>query len=65
MFRGHRYICQPQITSQDSNQPDQMDPRRGFGAGNADFEEGEERVEPVFGDVGPGFEGGGEPARGD
>ncbi|TGO50412.1 hypothetical protein BCON_0184g00170 [Botryotinia convoluta] len=42
-----------------------MNPRRGCGARDTDFEEGEEGVETVFGDVGPGIEGGGEPADGD
>ncbi|KAM0139602.1 hypothetical protein ACHAPC_008803 [Botrytis cinerea] len=50
---------------QDDDEPEEMKPGRGRGARDANFEEGEERVEPVFGNVGPGVEGGGEPADGD
>ncbi|TGO59960.1 hypothetical protein BOTNAR_0153g00140 [Botryotinia narcissicola] len=65
MFRGYGYIDQTQITGQDDDEPEEVHPRRGGGARDADFEEGEEGVEAVFGDVGPGVEGGGEPADGD
>ncbi|TGO24907.1 hypothetical protein BPAE_0092g00260 [Botrytis paeoniae] len=37
---------------------------RGSSTRDTDFEEGEEGIETVFGDVGPGVEGGGEPADG-
>ncbi|KAF5871946.1 uncharacterized protein Bfra_008972 [Botrytis fragariae] len=42
-----------------------MNPRRGRSTRNTDFEEGEKGIETVFGDVGPGVEGGGKPAYGD
>ncbi|TEY58710.1 hypothetical protein BOTCAL_0202g00130 [Botryotinia calthae] len=65
MFRRHGDICQSQIASQDDDEPEEMKPGRGRGTRNADFEEGEERVETVFGNVGPRVEGGREPADGD
>ncbi|THV45434.1 hypothetical protein BGAL_0490g00090 [Botrytis galanthina] len=65
MFRGHRDIGQAQVTNEDDDEPEEVDPGRGGGARDTDFEEGEEGIETVFGDVGPGVEGGGEPADGD
>ncbi|TGO66042.1 hypothetical protein BELL_0982g00030 [Botrytis elliptica] len=65
MFRGHRDVRETQVAGQNGNEPEEMNPRRRRGARDADFEEGEEGVEPVFGNVGPGVEGGGEPADGD
>ncbi|TGO36568.1 hypothetical protein BHYA_0121g00290 [Botrytis hyacinthi] len=65
MFRRHRDIRQTQVTSEDDDEPEEVHPRWGGGARDTDFEEGEEGIESVFGDVGPGVEGGGEPADGD
>ncbi|QSZ37486.1 hypothetical protein DSL72_008584 [Monilinia vaccinii-corymbosi] len=58
-----RHVGQTQVGGQDQQQPAQVHPGRGQGARHAHLHEGKERVEAVLGDVGPGVEARGEPAR--